>query len=245
MVIKHESTNVIKVITEKDLIDFIDQSMRIIRNSLTILGTLHDKVAGDIDEDDELEILEDCLVSDINAVLQFKSTNASIYNSINYYLSDIYAVVLNNNKNIEEITDSGVYIDDTWRELLIEENERIVSGFCYILWYEFNFDKLVESLQSSDIEIDHILKGYYDTNNIDVATGVKELSELREQYKFKLLVFDEYPEKEESFLNIMGPYLGGVDDSQLTIELVDQVIDGSITPQELCEMLQSSGGEIQ
>lgn len=244
MVFKHESTNVIKVITEKDLIDFIEQSMRVIKNSLTVLDTLNDAIAGEIDEDDELEILEDCLISDSNAILQFKSTNASIYDSINFYLRDLYAVLLNNNKNIEEITDSGVYLDETWRNLLLDENERIVSGFCYVLWYEFGFDRLAETVKTSDVEIDHVLKGYFDANNIDPATGVQELETLKEQHKFKLLVFDEYPEKEEAFLKAMGPYLGGIDDSLLTIELVDQILDGSLSPQELCDLLQDSGEEI-
>lgn len=244
MIIKHEIDSTIKELSEQDLINFIDQAMKVIRNSIEILNTLQQAEDDEIDEDDELEILEDCIAGDLESILLFKSACSSVYSSINFYLNEIYEVIINNNHNIEEITDSGVYMTEEWTRVLRKENERIVGGLCYILWYEFKADEYFESVASNDFTIDQVIKGYYDAHNVAIEAGMSELQHLKSTYKFKLLVFDEYPEKEDMFIQLMGPYLGGIDQSQLTIELVDSVIDGKIMPQELCEMISRDNSDL-
>lgn len=244
MIVKHETDSTIKELSEQDLINFIDQSMKVIRNSIEILNTLQQAEDEEIDEDDELEILEDCTAGDLESILLFKSACSSVYNSINFYLNEIYEVIVNNNHNIEEIADSGVYITEEWARVLKKENERIVGGLCYILWYEFKVDEYFETAPNIDCKIDQVIKGYYDANNIPVETGMNELCKLKNTYKFKLLVFDEFPEKEDMFIQLMGPYLGGIEQSQLTIELVDSIIDGKIMPQELCELIGRDNSDL-
>ena len=238
MIIKHESNNTIRDLSENELIDFVDQAMKVIRNSKEILDALQQTADGDIDEDDELDLLESCHADDIKSLIVFKNTAASVYNSINYYVESLCDVILNNNRNIDEIVDSGVYVTDEWAEILKKENERIIGGLCYVLWYEFNVDSYYNTINDASPEIDQVLKGYFDTNNIDVASGIEALRADKETYKFKLMVFDEYPEKEDDFLRLMGPDIGGIDPEALTIELVNKVLSGDMTPQELCDTIK-------
>ena len=245
MIKKHDNNTTIKDISERDLIDMIDQSFKVINNSKEILQALQDTEDGVIDEDDELEILETCTIQDIKAILLFKSISASVYNSVNYYISELYDVIIKNNSNIEMICDAGVYVTDEWAEILKSENERIIGGLCYILWYEFGVDDYINSLGTDDICIDVAMKGYFDSRNISIESGMQKLKDLREQYKFKLLIFDEYPEKEDDFLKAMGPFIGGIDSSKLTIEYIDMVISGDMTPEELYEELQGTFGDIE
>lgn len=245
MIKKHENNTTIRDISERELIDLVAQSFKVINNSKEILQALQDTADGVIDEDDELEILETCTIEDIKAILLFKSISASVYNSVNYYISELYDVIVKNNSNIEMICDAGVYVTDEWAEILKSENERIIGGLCYILWYEFGVDDYWNSLENSDTCIDVVLKGYFDSRNIPVATGMETLKALREQYKFKLLIFDEYPEKEDDFLKAMGPFIGGLDSTRLTVEYIDMVISGEMTPEELYEELHGSFGDIE
>lgn len=241
MIIKHEGNNVIKQVGESDYIEFFDCAAKLIKNSLAILQVLEDRRNDEIDEDDEIELLEELIVKDVNPLYNFANNRLSKCVSINHYLDDLCCVATKNNENVALITDSGVYVTEEWAQLLTEENEKLIGGLCHVLWFEFqlalSWDCLLEK---KEIVIDQIPKGYWDSKSMDAEKELQYFAALRDKYKFQLLVFDEFPEKEEEFLKLMGPDLCAVDDTLLTVELVDQLLNGSITPKELLEALQQA-----
>lgn len=245
MITKHVSDSTIRKATNDDLIEFFREALKLIKNSQEIIKIGQDFTDGEIDEDDEIDLLEDCIYDDTGAILMFKNSCLSTYPSINFYMQDLLDVINTNTKNIQSICDSGVYVTEEWRSLLLEQNEKIIGGMCYVLWYDFQLDKYVDSKDSDDVIIDNILKGYCDTESIPVEDVVAYIEQMRKEYKFKLLVFDECPEKEEPFIAVMGPYLGNLDQSKLTMKLVDSVLAGEITPEELCMQIALSSGSIE
>lgn len=245
MITKHESDNTIKKVTNDEMIEFFREALHLIKLSHEIISIGEDFESEEIDEDDEIELLEDCINEDINAIIMYKNSCLSIYSSINFYMQDLLELITTNNKNIQSICDSGVYVTEEWRNLLKDQNEKIIGGMCYVLWYDFQFEKYVETSSAGDAVVDNILKGYCDAENVTVDSVVSYIMQMKKEYKFKLLVFDECPEKEEPFIAVMGPYLGNLDQSKLTMALVDKVLSGDITPEELCSQLALSAGSVE
>ena len=46
-------------------------------------------------------------------------------------------------------------------------------------------------------------------------------------------MFEDCPELEEQFISIVGPLLGAISESELTVEIVRAVCNGKLTPEEL------------
>ena len=234
---KHESSALISKATDELLVNFFAESMEIIADCKYLVKSIDDKRSGELDEDDLLDAIDTPLLVNISNVTMFRSCCFSIYNGINYYMKTIVEYVKNIQENLARFNSLGVYLTEEWEELLRSEASTVIGGLSHVLWYEFGVGDYYDSYNAGneDPEVDEIFYTYCDSRGLKLITEAESIADNRKAFKFKLNFFDQYPEHEDLFESLMGPYVVGVDENVLTIEMVLKLENGDITPAELCE----------
>lgn len=248
MIVKHESGEFIKKAAKAELVGFLQESMFMIEGCVEIADTIEtakeNGAIGNDDCDDEndelLEILEGINVNDYDNLRLFKNAAYSCIDAINFYLDEMVQRIQNLNKNLEIVRNSGVYLSTEWADVIQREASQIVGGLCYVLWHEFDLGGYVKQIEVEDrgvgADIDDIYKTYVDSQSLNAFAEADNIRNLRLKYKFKLQIFDEVPELEDVFEEVMGPHIGGINRDALTKDLVVKVIAGDITPEDVCRL---------
>lgn len=249
MKIKHEGNVNLSKIVNEDLVKFITESLEVIEDCKTIIENINEKRSGDIDEFDLLETFDDPTFVNTLSIQHFRNCLLSIHPGINYYMQDIVLLINNVEKNYKKVGDTGVFLSEETENLFINECTEIIGGLCHVLWYEFKIEDFLRDFEIDDkgvsSEIDEIFAEYCDGVGIEPEKVARYVRDLRQDYKFTLRIFDQYPEYQEEFESIMGPYIVGFAEDVLEIDDVLSVIRGDVTPEELCQELEGRGNEIE
>lgn len=82
------------------------------------------------------------------------------------------------------------------------------GNLLYFLYYQFEMDVTVEDLlaESDDARVESNVYQYVNSNGMSVKELVLEVKELLSKYSPRMAIFDKYPELEEEFTEIVGPY---------------------------------------
>ena len=199
-----------------------------------VLDVIQEAKAGELDEWSEIDAYEESMIENTTGISWVQQCRFSKYSSINYCYGTLVNRIRAYNEKLKDFLALGIYANDAWRDSLCKLAKNILGIIMYILWFDYGIETTAEECCSSDeIEIDIALSSYCDAKGIDKLSFIEELIEYRAEYKYSFSIFEDYPELEESFISMMGPYLGGVDDSKLTVEQVQSVCSGKKTPEEL------------
>ena len=119
----------------------------------------------------------------------------------------------------------------------LNESAYEMAGFClYFLKFEFGIAQLSDELETKELSecaVNAIMDKYCDLQQIPLETEVTTIMEASKIFKAALPLFDDYPDLEEPFSKIMGPYISDIDYDSITIEMVQNVIEGKIKPEDV------------
>lgn len=237
----HEYSKMFTAAKSDDFYNCIDCCMDTINTLRNVLDVIQEAKAGELDEWSEIDAYEESMIENTTGISWVQQCRFSKYSSINYCYGTLVNRIRAYNEKLKDFLALGIYANDAWRDSLCKLAKNILGIIMYILWFDYGIETTAEECCSSDeIEIDIALSSYCDAKGIDKLSFIEELIEYRAEYKYSFSIFEDYPELEESFISMMGPYLGGVDDSKLTVEQVQSVCSGKKTPEELVNEFLSS-----
>ena len=111
-----------------------------------------------------------------------------------------------------------------------------------MLRYEFDLNSamtsyLEHSNNKEEMDVDVVFEQYCARYNLDIIDTIKSIIAINSVYKATLPIFEENPELEEPFEQVMGPYLADVDPDALTLEIVRGILSGNIIPSEVYKLM--------
>lgn len=237
----HEYSKALTSAKSDDFYNFIDNSLDIISTLRNVLEVIEEATNNELDQWSEIDAYEESTIEDYSSILVIKQGRFSRYASINHCYGTLINQIDAYNQKMSNFLSLGLYANDTWRENMAKRCKDIISILMYTIWYDYDVEKTAQDCcYSEDVEIDMALSSYCDAKDIDKYKFIEDLVKYRTEYKYSFSIFEDYPEFEEPFICIMGPYLGGVDDTRLTIQQVRDVCDGRLTPEELIEEFMDS-----
>lgn len=230
MVKKHEKFSVVYDVPTEKYLEFFTDSTKVI-NALVELDEIFDEfIEGNSDVDDVFDALDELVLS-CNSIYFVAASFSSVNESRNKYLRNTSEVLEVFNDNVTQITSVGRYPTEADIEILKKELYEVVGGLTYFLMYDYEiFDTLAE-IEAGEVNytIDEVFDGYLKVNCLSVQEFTNVFVEYFKKYKFKLEIFDEHPELEEEFEKIVGPDYNLIPEGTLTIEVVQQIIAGTLS----------------
>lgn len=250
---EHQANFSIGHLTVDDLLSFLNQSISAIKQMATF-DTEMEEIAEGIDSansleacltddqiDEMLELIEDSIIRDYDAIRLFYNHCYSTWESLNSYIRTTLFTIEEFNNVAKKVVDG--WTCPTLKEFKTLRNYAvsILTNLIFIVYFEFDMDSVNQEESDGRFYIDEIYDKYCKQYDFNPEKYSHHLSELKSIYKIKLNFFDEYPELEEPFESIMGPNLANIDESLLTIDLVKQVLSGEISDTQLYEIIKCDG----
>lgn len=259
MVKKHEYNTLLKAFTVDQLVELYEETRKLFSCCVNIVKGISSMRENEIDDVDLMDIIEDNPLS-VKLLEEYTKYSCSNNSAINRGLIDHFGKVYKNEKDeaysrysrLRDLTTkivsdcAGV---EEEQAVLLNEYVFEMAGFClFFLKFEFDVDVLAEELENVSADnctVNAILDKFCDLHQIDLKDEVFMIMEGSEYFKPVLPLFDSYPEIEEPFSKLMGPYLSGVDYELITIEMVKAVVDGKVSPEEFYERFSKSFDTIE
>lgn len=236
MILKHESRNTIKNLTFEEILAFyseLEGSLIQISNVLSVVNSVGQPDG--LDAWDALDELE-CVV-DSEPGTQAIASAAAVMEPVNTvvarYLYNLVDPLQSWWSNLKAIVDSGCTLDETWINKIKESSTHLISIISYLIVSDFQLIGSLKVAAEGTEQFDEIFETHCSKRNVNPVSIATSIYELYKTYQVKFKWFEEYPELEEQFIDIMGPYYEGLQEDMLTLELVKSVISGEITPESL------------
>lgn len=244
---EHKLGSMIVNLNKEVIISFFNEMTKDFRTLESLYSDLEDFINGAIDEDECLESLDNMHLVSVASFGRLSKLHICSNNSVNIYFGRTSAVFMELADMLKNITFTYCAPSREEAEQLKDLTYRTLSGFCFVFGNDFGCFDTVLSAKTSDICIDEIMYHHFSKFamapeqkiklSVDFAMHVAEMSE---KFRIHLDVFDAAPEKEKQFLDTVGPDIGAIDESELTMELVDAVLDGSLTVEQLIAVCRYS-----
>lgn len=243
MIKKHETSNLVRTADSAEILEVFESTVDYVNRFRKLWSALNEFDLTRGEEDDLLDLIDDTIFAEPVLSLQRYSLCAcSTINVINKYLQETMTLMELLLDNLKLLSSSGCA--PTSRELPVLQQQvyDVTAGLSYFVFYEFGVCDLLTQESTGNCPVDEVFYSYLQKTGIPQDDFVIAYCVLTKSFKMRLEVFEEYPKKEEAFEAVMGPYYVGVDSRRLTVELVDKVIAGEITPEELCSLTNSEEG---
>lgn len=241
MLVNHEIQTVVNSMRKDELNACFAEAYTVVNQLIEIRSALERWHQGEDDEDELFDNLDTYSYFAYGNLQHFSDWAVSKDVILNKYLMRVMSSFDVVQKNVHIISESGVVPTQEEYESLRNGLYRVISGILYFIIYEFSLrDTVLAARDSDDVPVDEVLSHYCASKGKDLIDFVVSVCELGDKYKFKLDFFDDYPDKEADFEKMMGPSIVGIDESALTLDLVNAVIEGRLTPSELLEVMNVS-----
>ena len=258
MVKKHEYNTLIKSFSAEELIELYGETRRLLANCVEIVHGVSALRDGEIDDVDLMDLLEDNPIS-VNLLKDYMKYSCSNSAAVNRALIDHFEEVYKDESGttysrfgelqtlMQKIVTDCSGVTDTQAEKL-NESAFEMAGFClYFLKFEFDIAQLSDDLETKTLGeciVNAITDKYCDLQQIPLETEVTTIMEASKIFKAALPLFDDYPDLEEPFSKIMGPYISDLDYDSITIEMVQSVIEGKIKPEDVYATYCAGANEV-
>lgn len=115
--------------------------------------------------------------------------------------------------------------------------EEIVHYLAYLLLYEFRLlDNEYALDEGREPDVDVAIKAYLEAYEVELGDLVAMVGTAYASCRATMPIFDEYPELEEPFMEVVGPYAVDIVVEHLTKEIIDGVLSGRIVPAALYDL---------
>lgn len=228
MVKKHETDSTIFTVPVERFSEFFASCVNTVSSLIELDELFNDFLDKNIEEDELFDALDD-LSLDSDAIYFIAKSFSSINISRNKYLANTAELLKVFEDNVYKIVSVGRDPDKGDVLILQKELKRVVGGLVYFVLQDFEIEDTLEGIASGgEYSIDEVFDGYLKANSLSVEEFAETFNQYYQTYKFKLEVFDEHPELEEAFEKVVGPDYNLIPEGILTVELVEQIINGEI-----------------
>lgn len=234
-VVEHKTFNTIKKFSLEDAVNALKEAIELIDCAKSI-----SEIINEYEQNLGSDFAIDNLIDDLDGVYEIPVTNFENYGvghaSIkSEAINKSIAIAMERKKSlfnrINKITLAGVAPKKEVLEDLKKQVFNLIGFSAYFICYEFDLYSL--AVNSEDAEVDSAFYSYCQSKVIDPVEYAMELSEISTEYRISLGVFEDYPELEKPFMDIVGPEINLIDENVLTTEMVIGVIQGSISVEDL------------
>lgn len=244
MIKKHECSGLVKTMTTDELREALSQASSLANSLVEILKACQAYQDGSMDDDSVLDVIDDYHAVNLHELSTFSACYCSKVDAINNYLADTLNEWAWVHTELAKASSKCLVPERSEMQKLCDGLKRVVAGAVYFIMHEFGLFDLMRS-DDKDPAIDEIFKAWIDLNCEDVDNTVAYYCVLYDKFKMRLEVFDEYPEKEMPFEILIGPYYASVDSKKLTVEIVDGLLEGKLTPEDVCTLTGSEENDGQ
>lgn len=262
---EHEANTTLGTIEPEDLLKFLNQCISVVKglqsyeeevkeilksyeeqvaNTLAQSALPLDSALSDDDIDELLEIMESAEIQNYDAISLFYASFYSTWDSLNVHVRTTVFLIKEFNKLVNKHADAWICPSLEDLKTTINYATTIIKNLLFIAYYEFDMGSVNVQEADGRFYIDEIYDKYCKHYGLDPEECTKIIGDLKSIYKIKLSIFDEHPELEEPFEELMGPNLINVDDDKITLEIVKDVIEGKLTDQQAYEMIKDDSAEI-
>lgn len=230
MIIKHEVDCTIANVTRSLCRDFFVEAVSVISQLVMADEEIAALLDENIDPYDVYDVLEELELS-ISSSVMFSSCMPSKDLALNKYLRRTVHNLQTLKDNIEQLVITGRAPDVEDARILHNELFVTVGGLAYFVLTDFAvFDTSLQlKLKKDDYDIDEIVDSYLKATNLSVENFCTQMCDYATAYKYRLDLFDECPELEEKFESLLGPDYYNIPEDVLTKEIVQNVIDGTLS----------------
>lgn len=135
------------------------------------------------------------------------------------------------------------YVPLTDAEVLsLKQNvAEILGQLAYFVYLQFGFENILRCfLDGKEIEIDVNFYTYSNKRSVDFRNIILKIKGVVWSYRPHLDIFDEFPELEEEFYDIAGPYVTDFEklEMNLTKDFVLSVINGECDVEEMIKRVE-------
>lgn len=236
--LKHDTSSLIGSIERKALEDSFAEALTLLRDAKTVYNTIRSLEHKTIDFMDATDKLEDYTGVDVHNLDVFRVLKSSLSETINKYLERVFIDIDVYSRTLNAAVDCMFALQPNEIEYLEQKAYNVVSGMTFFCSFEFDMLGIISSAEEGAEAVDEVVQVYCRRTGETALTIAKEIQTAMKEFKINFDVFDAFPELEEQFFNVMGPNITAVDPVMLTMELVQAVINGEITPELLIKEMQ-------
>jgi hypothetical protein len=152
-----------------------------------------------------------------------ESTQRRITNAV-HYLAQF-------KERIKAHAEAYIYLTTEEVEVLKELANNILAELAYFTFFEFELDKTADTIiKKAELEVNIVVHRYTDMQQIPIEHLLISIQRIMKIYRPVLGLFEQYPELEEEFYNVAGPYIKDFEvlTEYVTLDMVKGVISGSL-----------------
>lgn len=240
---KHEVAGALGA-AEKDILkDTLSEAVALKKDCINIYRALKDFRENGGDEFDLLDNIEPCSTLNTTVLWRYCHCRFSVSDIVSKYLDRMFDVLSVFKSNLGKAIDAAFCIEDSELELLEGQAYKIASSCLFFLLVEFDVFSSIGD-DSASTSIDETIVLYCQVYNKQPARFCAELFEESKEFHPKFDVFDGCPELEIEFQKVMGPLIVGIDEEDLTLDIVEGVIRGEIEP-DVAVVLTNRGADVE
>lgn len=237
--VQTKQRNIVGLLTKDQLKRVIGESINHIRLGLKLDVNLKKTDFADVyeKEDMELEVISQFaeLATPSNLILmnQYCSASSSAINSrCKGFLRAIERVTT----LCHSYALAYIPLTQNEREELCSELKELLSHGANFLYYQFNMDDFISSITDKEEPIVNVeLASYCTDKKLKFSDVIKFTKDVNSKYRATMEVFEEYPEYEEMFIGMVGPYYQDFEKYMklLTLDIVKLIISGIVSVEEV------------
>lgn len=246
---EHHYSSIIRQFSTHDLVQLVYELHNALLTCVNTEQQIKKLKKEEIDAFDFMSEIEMLTITDFNTIIEYTNGVCSDYSSISRCLRNAIGFnedgfVYRYNEVITDIVDAWAGATDEELQALEEYTTELAGIFSHVLRYEFDLNGALKSYLDHDknkeeMDIDVVFEQYCSKYNLDVIKTIESIIAINSVYKATLPIFDDYPELEEPFEAIMGPYLADIDPDALTMDIVKGVISGDIMPSQVYGLMHT------
>ena len=243
MIKEHITGDMVTKINKDAVLKMFDEVTKDYRVLKGFYKDLQDFKNGNIDEDEILDLCDSIKFASVQSCAFSAKLQLCTIPAVNFYLGKTAKIFAQLETKIKSISDTYCAPDDRELNGLIDLTYKVLAGFCFLLWTDFDCFTTNKTLDAGTEPVfDEILYNHFAKFTVSqeerhklCSNFARDVKENAAVFRIKLTVFDEAPEKEQEFSNIMGPDIALIDETLLTMEMVDDLLNAVITPEQLLE----------
>lgn len=253
MIVLHKMSDLIREISKVEMQEVLHDMLQCRTRLERIWDDLERFNDGVLDEFDLLDTAEANRLPNLLVLKQMADCRMSVYDPLNTYFSRTVGALEAAASNLELMCDTGSAPVEDELQILKDSVFYSLAGILFMLRWEFGCEDTCNSLEkdAGNPYVDEILFCALGEQSATQTEAVRLVVSFAEKvlkdcdkFKLKLDIFDEAPEKEADFESLVGPALGEIDEQRLTMDLVDSLLAGEITVEELISQVKYSDTEL-
>lgn len=253
MLIKHEYKKDLSHLKLEDVTKVVEEITDCLESLEEAVDSLQKLSDNEIDGETFLTYFEELVISDnMSTFLNYASSSCSIVMAINRVFSSLVNVTIEIDGKVQRIEGligkydkivnkcSSIWAEPSESEIpeIIELVKTLIGRLAYVMYYEFGIKESYQDLADGivDYRINAAVNQATQEMSVDSEEFITGMAALHKANKPNIGIFDENPELENAFMEIVGPYLLDLSESDITLDLVMSVITGKVDPANLYEM---------